>query len=113
MSEKARFKDFGAGVEKEATPLSFKLHGEEFHCVPRIQGQVLLDLVASSGDSSPKSSADTMKMFFQNVLQDDSYERFTKLSHDKNKIVEVDTLANIVTWLMEEYGDRPPTQPED
>jgi hypothetical protein len=31
----------------------------------------------------------------------------------KIKIVEVDNLSNIVTWLMEEYGDRPPTQPED
>lgn len=113
MSAKSRFKDFGAGVEKDSGPLSFKLHGEEFHCVPRIQGQVLLDLVAKSGDTSPQGSADTMNMFFLNVLQDESYKKFEALTRDKDKIVEVQTLAEIVSWLMEEYSDRPPTQPED
>ena len=112
MSEKARFKDFGAGVAKEASPLSFKIHSEEFHCVPRIQGQVLLDLIASTGDNSAQNSAGVMNMFFKNVLQDESYARFDALTRDKNRIVEVETLAEIVTWLMEEYGDRPPTQPE-
>lgn len=112
MSEKARFKDFGAGVAKEASPLSFKLHAEEFHCVPRIQGQVLLDLIASAEDSSAKGSAEVMGMFFKNVLQDESYVRFQALVRDKARIVEVETLAEIVAWLMEEYSDRPPTQPE-
>jgi hypothetical protein len=54
-----------------------------------------------------------MNMFFKNVLQDESYARFDALTRDKNRIVEVETLAEIVSWLMEEYSDRPPTQPED
>ena len=113
MSGKNRFKDFGAGVKKDSTPLSFKLHDEEFHCVPRIQGQVLLDLISSSSDSSAQSSAEIMRIFFQNVLQDESHTRFEALTRDKNKIVEVETLEDFVSWLMEDYGDRPPTQPED
>jgi hypothetical protein len=113
MSAKSRFKDFGAGVEKDASPLSFKLHGEEFQCVPRIQGKVLLDLVAMAGDTSPQGSADTMNLFFKSVLRDESYEKFEALTRDKDKIVEVQTLAEIVSWLMEEYSDRPPTEPED
>jgi hypothetical protein len=43
-----RFKDFGNGNAVDAKPLSFKLHEEEFHCVPSLQGKILLNLVVDS-----------------------------------------------------------------
>jgi len=111
----ARFKDFGAGKDiSSLEPVSFKLHGEEFFCLPAIQGKFLINLVASASDDEDNSSS--LKMiteFFNHVLTDESYERFNALLEDKNRIVLVETLSEIVTWLMVEYTNRPEKQPED
>lgn len=108
-----RFKDFGSGLSQEVEPLSFKLHDEEFHCVPQMQGQVLLELVSNADSEDPVKSAMLMGDFFKNVLKDESYERFDALLRDKERIVSVDTIAEIISWLMESYTNRPNQQPED
>lgn len=109
-----KFKDFGVGKElQDKEPISFKLHGEEFHCVKHIQGRVLLDLIAKSNSDKSGDSAAIIGEFFENVLVDESYKRFDKLAHDKEKIVHVETLSEIVAWLIEQYADRPNQQPED
>lgn len=109
-----KFKDFGAGKSVEdREPISFKLHEEEFFCVKHIQGKVLLDLIAKSGSDDASVSAEIMSSFFDYVLVDESAKRFDKLIHDKEKIVHVETLSEIVAWLIEQYGDRPNQQPED
>lgn len=110
----ARFKDFGSGKDiSSLEPISFKLHDEEFFCLPAIQGKFLIDLVASaSGDEDNSSSLKMISEFFRHVLTDESYERFNKLLEDKNRIVMVDTLSEIVTWMMVEYTNRPEKQPE-
>jgi len=109
-----RFKDFGAGTSTgEKAPLSFKLHGEEFTCMPEVQGKVLLDLVAKSGnDNDPAAAAAIISTFFNTVLYDESYARFDALLHSKDKIVNMETLAEITSWLVEEYAGRPEEQPE-
>jgi hypothetical protein len=108
-----RFKDFGSGISRESEPLSFKLHEEEFHCVPELQGQVLLELVSNSDSDDPVKSALLMTDFFKSALLDESYERFENLLKDKERIVTVDTIAEVVSWLMESYTNRPNPQPED
>lgn len=111
----ARFKDFGAGKDISALePVSFKLHEEEFFCLPAIQGKFLIDLVSNAAEDEDNSSS--LKMiseFFSHVLTDESYERFDALLEDKNRIVLVETLSEIVSWLMVEYTSRPEKQPED
>lgn len=106
----ARFKDFGGAIDENAEKVVFKLYNEEFFCVPQIQGKVLLDIVADSGTDDPAKNAAIMTTFFKTVLLDESYERFDALLHDKEKIVPVETLADITGWLVEEYADRPKAQ---
>ena len=50
--------------------------------------------------------------FFGHVLTDESAERFNLLLEDKERIVLVETLSEIVSWLMTEYTNRPEEQPE-
>jgi hypothetical protein len=107
-----RFKDFGSGNAVDAKPLSFKIHDEEFHCVPNLQGKLLLDLVVDSASDDPASSAQVITTFFKNVLLDESNVRFQALLVDKNKFVSVETLGEITGWLVEEYTNRPEEQPE-
>lgn len=108
-----RFKDFGSGTgDKVTEPLTFKLYEEEFHCVPEVQGRVILNLVADGAGGDPAASSRMIATFFENVLEDESYTRFDALLNDKHKVVSVETLSEIVSWLMEEYGNRPNQQPE-
>lgn len=107
-----RFRDFGAGSSEAKAPLSFKLHDEEFHCVPELQGKVLLDLVARANTQDASTSSAIMNDFFVNALTDESYERFDALLKSKDRIVQVETLSEIVAWLIGEYTSRPNSQPE-
>ena len=109
----ARFKDFGAGGGANQEPLSFKLHGEEFKCRPSIQGKVLLDMVANAATIDGAGAALIIPTFFAKVLEEESYARFTSLLEDPNKIVSVEALGEITSWLLEQYASRPTQGSED
>jgi hypothetical protein len=110
----ARFKDFGRGNDKNVSdqPLTFKLFDEDFHCYPRMQGKALLEFVEMANSENASDTAKVTRVFFKKVLKADSYEKFDALLDDPEKIVSVETLAEITGWLLEQYGDRPESQPE-
>jgi hypothetical protein len=104
----AKFKDFGNGgdgVPKE--PISFKLWDQEFHCVPAIQGKLLLDIVSDSSSEDVSKSSQVMDKFFNAVLKPESKKDFDEILSDPEKITSLETLTEIVAWLMEEYSNRP------
>ena len=108
----ARFKDFGSGDSVNAEPIVFKLYGEEFTCIPSIQGKVLLEIVSdSASEDVVKSSAVTLR-FFRSVLTHESMLRFDALLDSKETVVSLETLTDISAWLIEEYTSRPEAQPE-
>lgn len=109
----AKFKDFGSDTSSvNAEPISFKIYDEEFHCVSAIQGKTLLSFVSDSTSTDPAVQAKTIERFFNYVLTDESVDRFNKLQETKDKIVSVDTLGEIISWVVEQYSDRPEEQPE-
>jgi hypothetical protein len=103
----AKFKDFGGNTAENAEPISFKIFDEEFHCIPQIQGKVLLNMVAGSNSDDPAASAGVITEFFDSVLKEESLKRFNLLVEDKDRIVSVETLSEIVGWLAEQYTNRP------
>jgi len=108
-----RFKSFGKGSYVEPEPLSFELYDEEFKCVPQIQGSVMLNMVKDSQDPDGAAAASIITDFFGKVLVPESYERFETLINSPDKIVTVETLGEITSWLIQEYTSRPEKQPED
>lgn len=104
----ARFKDFGNPFDSDsAEKVSFKLYDEEFECYPQMQGKTLLNFVQKSNSEDVSDSAEAMNLFFEKVLTPDSYKRFEDLANDPNRIISVQTLADIVAWILEQYTDRP------
>ena len=104
----SRFKDFGApndGVTTEK--LSFKLYGEEFECIPALPGKTLLSFAEASGSEDGSESAKAINKFFEKVLTEESYKRFDELAEDPKRLVTVETLADIVGWIVESYSNRP------
>jgi hypothetical protein len=107
-----RFKDFGSGAnEVHKEPLSFKLHEEEFNCIPEVQGKTMLNLISDASSNDPAKSAALINSFFKKVLVEESFVRFNALCEHPDKIVTVETLADITSWLVEEYSGRPEEQP--
>lgn len=109
----SRYKDFGAGQDTEKDPIVFALHGEEFTCLPVIQGKTLMDLVTRSQSKDPVEAMAVVNDFFDKILVEESLERFNNLLEDKNRIVTMETLADVISWLIEEYSARPNQQPEE
>lgn len=104
----ARFKDFGKPFDSEsAEKITFKIYDEEFHCFPEMQGRTLLEFVRLSQSEDTTDSAIAMEKFFEKVLFPESYERFDALAKDPERIVSVSTLAEIVSWIVSQYTDRP------
>lgn len=108
-----RFKDFGEDSNVIREPLSFKLYGEEFNCVPAIQGKVLLDTVKKVDSEKASAAAEVIEEFFKVTLLGESYDRFQKLLNDPDKIVTVETLSEITGWLVSEYAERPTKESSD
>lgn len=107
-----RFKDFGDGGVVISEPLSFKLHGQEFHCKPAIQGKVLLDMVATASSTDQAAATKVVIDFFNAVLTPDSLAAFNTLLDTPDKIVTVETLGDITGWIVEQYSSRPTEGPE-
>lgn len=110
----SKFKDFGSGVvDSPKETISFKLYDQEFFCLPELQGKVLLGFVANSTEADPALQAKTIESFFEYVLTSESLTQFDLLTTSKDKIVTVETLSEIIAWIVEQYTDRPEEQPED
>lgn len=109
----SRYKDFGAGKSEEKDPIVFKLFEEEFTCIPVIQGKTLMDLVARSQSEDTIEAMTVINDFFSKVLKDESLGRFNALLEDKERIVTMETLGEVIAWLVEEYSGRPNQQPEE
>lgn len=104
----ARFKDFGAPHNSEKSEkLTFKLYGEEFECYPEMQGKTLLGFVEMSTSEDNVQAIRAINTFFEVVLTPESFIRFDALAKDPKKIVSVTTLSEIISWIMEQYSDRP------
>lgn len=104
---KTRFRDFGSGKPVEQEPLTFRLLDEDFEALPALPGKAIIDLVRRARKADEVDSLEQILDFFKLALKDESYERFSVLIEDRERVVSVDTLASIVEWLMETYGERP------
>ena len=110
-----RHKSFEVKNIEDSEPLTFDLGGEEFTCFPEVQGKMILDIIrtaASEGDADQRGMMMAVGVldFFEKVMDASEYERFNKLMEDPKRIVPMDTLSEIMSWLIEEYTDRP-TEP--
>jgi len=106
-----KFKDFGSG-DNSVEPISFSIHGEEFHCKPALQGKTLLGIVSGAESEDTAVVASTIENFFNMALLKESQERFEELLNDETKIVSIETLGEITAWLVGEYSSRPQKGPE-
>ena len=107
MVSKKRHKSFGTPQGLNVEPLTFDLYDEEFTAYPEIQGSKLLQFSAHVGSDEQGESSEALLGFFETVLHPESYERMNLLWNDPERVVPIEMLSDIISWLIEEYTDRP------
>lgn len=100
-------KDFSLAPMREDPP-TFSVAGREFKCLPEPPAGVLTDLIAAAHGATAQSVPAVVR-FIAGCLPDADAEQFVLTIHDKDTIVPLETLAEIVQWLAEEYTGRPTT----
>lgn len=105
---KARHKDFGRPVNTdELEPVTFDLYGETYTCYKQIHGVTLLRFVKDANSEDGAKAPEAMLGIFERVMPPEEYKKFEALCNDPETVVPVDTLGEIIGWLLEIYADRP------
>lgn len=112
-AKKKRFKSFGVPENLNPDPITFEIYGEEFTAYPEIQGSHLLQFSKEVGSEDNAEVTGALLNFFKTVLYEESYERMETLWNDKERIVPIDVISDIVAFLIEEYTDRPTRASEE
>lgn len=104
----ARHKKFSGGTKiTDFEPLGFELNGEEFTCHAAIPGAVMIDFIRRADSDSMGNSAEALFSFLKSSMDESEYERFNKLINDPEVIIDISLIGEIVSYLIEEYGERP------
>ena len=94
--------------------LTFTIDGDTFEAAPALPGDIYAEFVTlynSTGETDTyQEQHDLLKRALELALLEDSFQRFTARLKDKTKPIDDDQMADVVLWLLEEYGMRP-TQP--
>lgn len=110
----ARFKDFGSDQILDTTayePVTFRLDGKDFTCYPVIPGAALLEFVSDADSGEGGRASESIIKFFKAAMPEDEFERFSALIKRPDRVTPIDVLAEISTWLVEVYSDRPTELP--
>ena len=110
----AKFKDFGSSQIIDTTEfeeITFALDGETFTCHPALPCAALLEFVSDADSGQGGRASESIIRFFQVAMSESEYERFLAFVKRPNRVTPVETLAEISTWLVEVYSDRPTKLP--
>lgn len=93
------------GVDTDQRPWK-----ESFEAVPAVPGAALLDFIADADSDDGGRASQALVDFLEGAIVEDDKERFRDLIRDPKRLIEIETLAQICEWLVEQYATRP-TEP--
>lgn len=107
-----RHKDFGSPFAASSDePITFTLYGETIRCKSAMQGRSLIDFIAQSSQDDPSSAARAVLSFFDQAVVEEDHDTFNRITTGTETIVPMDTLSEIMDWLVEQYTGRPTEPP--
>jgi hypothetical protein len=108
MAARRTLKSFTSSKEKtKVEPIQFELEGETFDAYGQVPGAVLLDFIAASSQEDSTGTAGAILGYLKSSMDKETFKRFDKLTRDPEKIIELQVLADIVAYLIEERTNRP------
>lgn len=111
MATRKTVKSFSSSKEKAPVePIEFELEGETFEAYGQVPGAVLLDFIAASSNEDSSGTAGAILGYLKSSMNKENFSRFDRLTRDPEKIIELQTLADIVAYLIEERTANRPTE---
>ena len=108
MAARRTVKSFTSSKEKAVVePIEFELEGETFEAYGQVPGAVLLEFIAASSQEESTGTAGAILAYLKSSMNKENYKRFDKLIHDPEKTIQLQVLADIVSYLVEERSSRP------
>lgn len=103
----SRHRSFSPKNKNDALdPVTFDLAGENFTAYPKLPGAVILEFISATDEGSATTAGALIK-FLKDAMDDGNFSRLNAIFHDKEIMVEIEDIADIVSYLVEEYSDRP------
>lgn len=102
-----KIKSFSRKETTPVEPIPFEIEGEEFEAYGQVPGAVLMDFIAESTQDDGGATARAIMGYLKSSMNAENYKRFDKLTRDPEKVIELQTLADIVAYLVEERTSRP------
>lgn len=119
-SNAKRHRSFGSHNKKATKePVSFDVLGvdeegneftETFTARATVPGMSIIDF-AAGGAGEGKNSVAAVQSFYKKALPEEEYARFIEFTDNPKFDVELDTLVEIIGFLVEEYASRPTKAP--
>lgn len=106
-----KIKSFATPIEgeslEEVEPIEFDLAGEHFQAYGEVPGAVLLDFISNSSGEVPAETAKAIMNYLKSSLDAENYKKFQVVTRDPQKKIKIETLSEIVGYLIEERSARP------
>jgi len=103
-----KVKSFTSTAPKDVVePITFELEGENFEAYGQVPGAVLLDFIAASSQEDSNGTAGAILGYLKSSMDRENFKRFDKLTRDPEKVIQLQVLADIVAYLIEERTSRP------
>lgn len=90
--------------------VTFDLNGVTYHCRPRLPAGVTLDVATVGGTQPGVGAAQRVGEFFDAALMPDDAALFAAALRDPEVVVPMETLQEIIQYLVEVYTGRPTGQ---
>lgn len=88
-------------------PIVFEIGEEKFEAYPKISGITLLEFIGSGDGESGSSTAKGILDYLKASMKKPEYARFHAYVSDPENEIEIETLSEIVSFLIEEQSSRP------
>jgi hypothetical protein len=106
----------GRDFSRQRKRLIFTIDDDTFEAAAGLPGDVFAEFVSlydgRAEADSYRQQRDMLKQALSLALFPDSYERFANRLQDKANPIDDEQMADVVMWLLEEYGMRP-TEPSE
>lgn len=86
--------------------ITFDLGDESFTCRDFIQGAVMLDFVSAADEGGAAAAAKLLE-FLKHAVVDADQSKLNELLYGDRVQVPMETIAEVVAFLVEEYTQRP------
>jgi len=95
--------------------IKFKIDDDVFEAVKDIPAQIMLDFAVGAQQLETTASnqgVETILKLLEMSLLPESGQRFRRRMSDPDSPIGIQTVMEVIPWLMEQYGMRPTQSPE-